>query len=225
MRLASSGIPALDKLLGDGYPEKSAVLIVGPPGIGKEALGYRFTLTGIGQGDFSLYVTKRSVHDVLRDAKGFGVDYQNRVPFLMAREGGQVKIDINDLAGVSFNIKEVLRANQGRRIRIVMDIVSPLLILNPSETVYKFLAQLINDVKQYDAVMLVTMEEGMHSPQVMVAMQELFDGVIEVKVYEEGFKIVPILRIRKMIGGGPRPEYYRFSYSRESGVEVIPYAS
>jgi len=223
--LASSGVPALDKLLSDGYPEKSAVLVIGPPGIGKEALGYRFTQTGIAQGDFSLYVTKRSVHDVLRDAKGFGVDYQNRIPFLIAREGGQVKIDINDLAGVSFSVKEVLRANQERRIRIVMDIVSPLLVLNPSETVYKFLTQLINDVKQYDAVMLVMMEEGMHAPQVMAAMQELFDGVIEVKVFEEGIKIVPILRIRKMIGVALRPEYYRFSYSREFGVEVTPYAS
>ena len=223
--MASSGVPALDKLLSDGYPEKSAVLVIGPPGIGKEALGYRFTQTGIAQGDFSLYVTKRSVHDVLRDAKGFGVDYQNRIPFLIAREGGQVKIDINDLAGVSFSVKEVLRANQERRIRIVMDIVSPLLVLNPSETVYKFLTQLINDVKQYDAVMLVMMEEGMHAPQVMAAMQELFDGVIEVKVFEEGIKIVPILRIRKMIGVALRPEYYRFSYSREFGVEVTPYAS
>jgi circadian clock protein KaiC len=223
--MASSGIPSLDKLLADGYPDKSAVLIIGPPGIGKEALGYRFTQSGLGQGDFSLYVTKRSVLDLVREARGFGVDYRNRIPFLIAREGGQVKMDLYDLAAVSFNLKEVLRANQGRKIRIVMDIISPLLVLNPSETVYKFLVQLINEVKQYDAVMLVTMEEGMHSQQVMAAMQELFDGVVEVKVFEEGMKIVPILRIRKMIGVALRPEYYRFSYSTESGVEITPYVS
>jgi KaiC/GvpD/RAD55 family RecA-like ATPase len=38
--LTSSGVPSLDRLLGgEGYPEKSTVLVVGPPGIGKEALG------------------------------------------------------------------------------------------------------------------------------------------------------------------------------------------
>lgn len=169
--MASSGIPALDKLLADGYPDRSAILIVGPPGIGKEALGYRFAQTGLLKGDFSLYVTKRSVHDVLRDAKGFGVDYKSRIPFLIARDGGQSKLNINDLAGVSFNLKEVLKANQNSRIRVVMDIVSPLLMLNPPDTVYRFLSQLIDDVKQYDAVMLVTLEEGMHPPQVNAAMQ------------------------------------------------------
>ena len=38
--MVSSGVPALDPLLGDGYPDKSTILVVGPPGIGKEALGY-----------------------------------------------------------------------------------------------------------------------------------------------------------------------------------------
>jgi KaiC/GvpD/RAD55 family RecA-like ATPase len=48
-------------LLSDGYPEKSAMLVVGPPGIGKEALGYWFTLTGLAHGDFCLYVSRLSV--------------------------------------------------------------------------------------------------------------------------------------------------------------------
>ena len=37
--LASTGLDSLDRLLGsDGYPDRSTVLVVGPPGIGKEAL-------------------------------------------------------------------------------------------------------------------------------------------------------------------------------------------
>jgi hypothetical protein len=44
LRLDSGGYPELDKLLGrEGYPDRSAVLTIGPPGIGKEALGYKFT--------------------------------------------------------------------------------------------------------------------------------------------------------------------------------------
>ena len=197
--------------------------MIGPPGIGKEALGYWFTQTGLVQGDFSLYITKRSVNDLLRDAKGFGVDYKTRIPFLIAREGGQVRFNISDLAGISFSIKDVLKANQGRRIRIVMDVISPLLMLNPPETVYKFLSQLVDDVKQYDAVLLATLEESMHAQQVLSAMQELFDGVLEMKFFEEALTALPLLRIRKMTGTLPQQGYFRFAFSR-TGMEISPYA-
>ena len=219
MRLASSGIPALDKLLADGYPDKSAILVVGPPGIGKEALGYWFTNSGLVQGDFCLYVTRLSVKEVLQDEKGFGIDNQRRVPLWCASEGGQIKYDVNDLAGLSFNIKETLKQNAGRRVRIVIDAISSLLMLNQPETIYRLLTQLLADVKQYDAVLLATLEEGMHKPEVLAAMQQLFDGVVELRLYEEGLRVLPLLRIRKMRGVPPQPGYYNFSFTR-TGMEV-----
>ena len=220
--MASSGIPALDKLLADGYPDKSAVLVVGPPGIGKEALGYWFTKTGLDHGDFCLYVTRLSVREVLQDVKGFSIDFQQRVPLWLASDGGQVKYDVNDLAALSFNIKDILKRNAGRRIRVAIDVVSSLLMLNQPETIYKFLSQLLDDVKQYDAVVLATLEEGMHRPEVLAAMQQLFDGVVELKLYEEGLRVLPLLRIRKMRGIPPQPGYYNFSFTR-TGMEVSTY--
>jgi KaiC/GvpD/RAD55 family RecA-like ATPase len=221
--LASSGIPALDRILaGDGYPDRSTVLVVGPPGIGKEALGYWFTSSGLNQGRFCLYVTRLSVKEVLQDEKGFGVEMQQKVPLWFASEGGQIKYDVNDLAGLSHNIKEVLRQNAGRRIGIVIDVLSSLLMLNPPETIYRFLTQLFADVKQYDAVLLATLEEGMHQPQVLAAMQQLFDGVVEMRLYEEGLRVLPLLRIRKMRGIPPQPGYYNFAFTK-TGMEVSAY--
>jgi KaiC/GvpD/RAD55 family RecA-like ATPase len=191
--LVSSGVAALDPLLGDGYPDKSTILVVGPPGIGKEALGYWFTHSGLAQGDFCLYVTRLSVKEVLQDEKGFGIVTQQRVPLWFSSEGGQVKYDVNDLTGLSYSIKETMKQNAGRRIRIVIDAISSLLMLNQPDTIYRFLTQLFSDVKQYDAVLLATLEEGMHQPQVLAAMQQLFDGVVEMKLYEEGLKVLPLL--------------------------------
>jgi circadian clock protein KaiC len=221
MRVASSGIPALDKLLADGYPDRSAILVVGPPGIGKEALGYWFTQVGLVQNDFSMYVTRLSVREILQDVKAFGVDFSQRIPFWYASDGaiGQTKLNINDLASLSYNIKEVMKANSNRRIRIVTDILSSLLMLNPSETVYKFLTQLFDEIKQYDSVLLATLEEGMHPTQVLAAMQQLFDGVLELKLYEEGLRVIPLLRVRKMRGVTPQAGYYNFSFSK-TGMEV-----
>ena len=222
--MASSGIPSLDKILaGDGYPDRSTVLVVGPPGIGKEALGYWFTQSGLQQGDFCLYVTRLSVREVLQDEKGFGIDSTLKVPFWFASDGGQLKYDVNDLSGLSFKIKDVLKQNSGRRIRVVIDAISPLLMLNPPETIYKFLTQLFSDIKQYDAVLLAPLEEGMHKPEVLAAMQQLFDGVVEMRLYEEGLRVLPLLRVRKMRGIPSQLSYFNFTFSK-AGMELSPFA-
>lgn len=92
-------------------------------------------------------------------------------------------------------------------------------MLNQPETIYKFLDQLLADFKQYDAVLLATLEEGMHKQEVLAAMQQLFDGVVELRLYEEGLRVLPLLRIRKMRGVPPLPGYFDFSFAR-SGLEV-----
>ncbi len=218
--MASTGLFSLDQLLGsDGYPDKSTILIVGPPGIGKEALGYWFTHSGLLQNDFCLYTTRLSTREVLQDVKAFNVDFSQRVPFWFASEGGQIKFDVNDLASLSFNIKDILKKNADRRIRVVTDVLSSLLMLNQPDTIYKFLTQLFADVKQYDSVALATLEEGMHPPNVLAAMQQLFDGVIELRLYEEGLRVLPLLRIRKMRGVPPQQGYYNFSFTK-TGMEV-----
>jgi len=208
--------------MADGYPDKSAILIVGPPGIGKEALGYWFTKTGLVQGDFCLYASRLSVREVLQDVKGFNIDMDQKVPFWLTSDGGQIKYDVSDLAGLSFNLKEVLKQNSSRRIRIVVDVLSSLLMLNQPETIYKFLTQLLEEVKKYDAVLVATLEEGMHKPEVVAAMQQLFDGVVELRLYEEGLRVLPLLRVRKMRGVPPQPGYYSFSFSR-TGMELTSY--
>lgn len=224
MRLASSGIPALDKLLADGYPDKSSVLVTGAPGIGKQAIGYWFTHVGLVQGDFCLYATRLTPADVLRDARGFGVDFGQKVPLWLSSEGGQLKYDYKDLPGFSFSIKDVLRKNAGRRIRIVADVLSPLLMLNPPGNIYGFLTQLLAEVKQYDAVFLATLEDGMHDSQVMTAMQALFDGVLELRIFDEGsLSYASLLRVLKMSGVSPQPGYFRFAFSK-TGMEVEAYA-
>ena len=217
--MVSTGVASLDRLLSNGYPDRSAVLVVGPPGIGKEALGYWFTKAGLNQGDFCLYVTRLPVREVLHDVKGFGVDMQQKVPLWLASDGGQIKYDVNDLAALSFNIKDVLKRNSSRRIRVVVDALSSLLMLNQPETIYKFLDQLLADAKQYDVVILATLEEGMHKPEVLAAMQQLFDGVVEMRLYEEGLRVVPLLRIRKMRGVPPQPGYFNFTLTND-GMEV-----
>jgi circadian clock protein KaiC len=220
--LVSTGVPTLDNLLGtDGYPDRSAILVVGPPGIGKEALGYWFVRSGLVQGDYCLYATHRPVSDVMRDMKGVGVGTE-RVPEWIASSGSPVRCDLRDSTAISFNIKEAVHRNRQRRVRVATDLLSPLLVLNPLEPMYGYWSQLLADLKQQDSVLFALAEDGMHPPNVLTTMEQLFDGVIEMRLYEEGLSITPLFRVRKMLGLPPIHGYFRFSVS-STGMEVTPH--
>jgi KaiC/GvpD/RAD55 family RecA-like ATPase len=195
--LVSTGVPSLDNVLGtDGYPDRSAVLVVGPPGIGKEALCYWFVRSGLIQGDYVLYATHRPVSDVLRDMKGIGISTE-RVPDWISSSGSPTKLDLRDATSISYNIKQAVHANEMRRVRVATDVLSPLLVLNPLETMYNYWTQLLSEMKTHDCVTLVLAEEGMHPPNVLTTMEQIFDSVIEMRLYEEGLSITPLFRIKR----------------------------
>jgi len=222
--MVSTGLEHLDSVLGgDGYPERSSILVAGPPGVGKEALGYWFMRSGLLASEFCLYVTHLAVPEVLEDMKAFRVP-TDRLPSWIASEGSTLKCDISNLTSLSTNIKESLgkNAGDGKRSRVITDILSPLLMLNPADTIYRFFGQLLTSCKQNNSVFLATIEEGMHQPQVLAAMEQLFDGVLELRLYEEGPRVEPLFRVRKMRGMVPRPNYFRYEFSKGK-MEISAY--
>jgi len=222
--LVSTGVPSLDHILGeDGYPDKSSILVVGPPGIGKEVLGYWFVRSGLVQGDFVLYTTHRPVPDVLRDMKGVGISTE-RVPEWIASSGSSVKCDLKDATSISFNIKDAVHRNKDRRVRVATDVLSPLLVLNSVDSMYSYWSQLLSDLKQQDTVVFALAEDGMHPLNILTTMEQLFDGVIEMKLYEQGIAITPLLRVKKMPGLPPLHGYFRFTVSN-TAMEVVPHVA
>jgi len=218
--LVSTGVPTLDQILNDGYPDKSSILVLGQSGLGKQALGYWFTKSGLTQGDYCLYVTHKPVTDVTRDMKGFGIG-SDRVPEWIASSGSPVKCDLRDSTSISYNIKQALARNADRRIRVVTDILSPLLVLNPSESMYSYWSQLVDEAKRYDAVILALGDEEMHTPATIASMEQLFDGVLELKLFEEGLSVTTVLRVRQMLGQPPLHGWFRFSFVHGM-MEVTP---
>jgi len=218
--LVSSGVPTLDQILNDGYPDRSSILVLGQSGLGKQALGYWFTRSGLTQGDYCLYVTHKPVSDITRDMRGFGIGPE-RVPEWMASSGSVVKCDLKDTTAISYNIKQALARNAGRRMRIVTDILSPLLVLNPAESMFSYWSQLVDEVKKYDAVILATGDEEVHTPATIASMEQLFDGVLELKLFEEGLSVTTVMRVRQMLGQPPLHGWFRFSFVHGM-MEVVP---
>jgi len=220
--LPSSGVSALDKILGgQGFPDKSAVLIIGPPGVSKEALCYWFISEGLRQGDSCLYVTRLSVREVEKDRDSLGVAGPVGSEVWIAREGGQTKLDVRDLPKLLGHIRAVLEDSSSRRVRIVLDALSSILMVNSLDAAYDFVDSVIALAKAHDASMLATLEEGMHPVKTQTAMQQVFDGFVEMSLFRTGLKILPLLRVGKMRGANPIQGYYVFSFGAE-GIKLKP---
>jgi KaiC/GvpD/RAD55 family RecA-like ATPase len=218
--LVSTGVASLDQILNDGYPDRSSILVLGQSGLGKQALGYWFVASGLKQGDYCLYVTHKPVSDVVRDMKGFGAGGMMQ-PEWIASSGSPLKCDLREATSISYNLKQALQKNSSRRIRVVTDVLSPLLVLNASDSMYSYWAQLIDEVKKYDAVILAFGDEEMHTPAVIASMEHAFDGVIELKLFEEGLTVTPVLRVKQMLGLPPLHGWFRFSFVHGM-MEVTP---
>jgi len=223
--MPSSGVPALDEILsGAGYPDKSSVLVIGPPGIGKESLCYWFAQSGLEMGDFCLYVSRLSSNEILQDEKAYGLPSAPKSIVWISRKGGEAKSNLQDLADLINLITHYLSENSFRKMRIVFDCLSSILMVNPSEVAYKFVDQLIGEVKRYDATLVATLEQGMHPEQTQIAMEQLFDGFVEFSYHKTGLRIIPLFRIGKMRGMTPDQTFYEFLISHK-GVHFEPIAT
>jgi TolB-like protein/KaiC/GvpD/RAD55 family RecA-like ATPase/tetratricopeptide (TPR) repeat protein len=222
--VVSSGLPMLDGLLGGGFPDRSVILIVGTEGAGKERLGYKFMDVGLANGDFCLYATRLSARDAKLEGVASGLK-TDRMPSWIATEGGDAKVDMNDLASISFNIKGLLNKNRGRRMRLVLDFLSPCLILNQPETVHRFLSQLFAEVKQHDAVLLGLLERDMHKPEVVAAMEDLFDGVIVLSQAAPSPGAMPQVSVKKMRGVPLLQPPHGLSERKSAAAETDPKAA
>jgi KaiC/GvpD/RAD55 family RecA-like ATPase len=219
----STGIEDMDEILGGGYSERSSIMISGPPGIGKESLGYFFLKSGLAQGDFCLYVTHRPVVDVIKNMRAFGINTEG-TPEFIASSGSARRCDLNDPHSISDEIRDAIQRNEDRRIRIVTDVLSPLLVMNSAESMYRYWTQLVEEIKCHDAVFMAYVDEAMHVPSALASMEQLFDSVVVFRIYEQGLLLTPILRIKKMLGLPPVNAYFKYTFD-SSRMEIVAFVS
>jgi len=193
--LFPSGIPELNGLLKGGYPPKSAILVVGPPGKGKELLGYSFILSGLGK-DVCVYATRFASSEIISDMEAHGLNLSGMAPLWISSEEEKQRYTPEDLAGISLKIKGALGHDPGRGNRVVFDSLSPLLIYHSTESVYRFLVQLIAEVKRHDGCFLALLDSEMHPASVRASMEDLFDGVIHIESEEGDKMLVKLVKLR-----------------------------
>ena len=203
-RRLSSGLTALDQLLGGGIEQGTSTIIVGPPGTGKSTLSALFAIAAADRGEHvALFVFDESKNTLVTRTKGLGIDLANHI-----REGriSIQQIDPAELSPGQF-VQAVRDAVDKRKASIVvLDSLNGYLAAMPSE---RFLVIQLHELLTYlgqcgVATIMVGAHQGiigmqMNSP---VDASYLADAVILLRYFEDRGEIRQAISVIKKRGGG-----------------------
>ncbi len=150
---ASSGVPALDEMLEDGYWPGASTLVAGPSGSGKTLLGLHFIFNGARQGEPGIIATLQENETQLeRVAGGFGWSVNEPNVDVMYRS--PVDIHIDEWA---YDLLQVVKRARARRVLI--DSVSDLRAAAPDATRFReFCYSLVQRFARQGVSILMTFE-------------------------------------------------------------------
>jgi circadian clock protein KaiC len=157
-----TGVPGLDRLLGDGLWRGSTSLLAGPTGSGKTTIGLQFALAGLTVGEPALYVNFQENPTQLARAIGaLGGD-----PAALRRQGlhllytSSVELQIDNLIVQMFAIIE----RRGIR-RIVVDAIGDLSLASADvHRTHDYLYALVQRFAVAGITALLLLEDTTHGP-------------------------------------------------------------
>jgi KaiC/GvpD/RAD55 family RecA-like ATPase len=193
-----TGLNKLDSLLKGGLPEKSSILLIGPPKSGKTIFGIQYLFQGLTNDEYGIYiVTNNFPEELIKKFEKFGkidkilekglvrfvdcysihagVEKENTV-FIVRVNGPTALSEI----GIAFSdiVKQIPK---GSKIRVLFDSVSTLLLFNPPNQIANFVQQLNGKTKASNAVSVFIVEEGMHDEKDVTTLNSLLDVMIHLK--------------------------------------------
>ncbi len=149
----SSGIPALDLMLGDGYWPGACTLVAGPSGSGKTVMGLSFAFGGAAQGEQALIANlQENPSQLQRTARGFGWTLEHPNVTLLYRSTVDLYID-----EWVYAVLDGLKARNATRL--VIDSLGDLAFASPDPIrMREYIYSLIQRCSRQGISVLMTME-------------------------------------------------------------------
>ena len=191
-----SGLSRLDKILGGGLPEKSAILLSGGPGAGKTLFGINFLLEGAREGEKCCYISLNETKDeILRACEGI-----ESLSGVKDHIGKNMAIEHIQL-GESITMKRFIDiiSTYPKIDRLVIDNLNKLLIFSREHWSYRvYLTDLLQQVKHVAGCTLLLCEtEGSKLDSGNGEAFEV-DGIINLEFLDFEEKPIRILSVHKM---------------------------
>jgi len=205
MQRVKTGVPGLDELLEGGFPSASAILLVGPPGVGKSTFCQQFIMEGLLEDQPAIYITLDiSPEEAKQSLERMGLqkEKEDDIRFVDAyswRYGkSEAKYSVGNLGNINeFNIaiSEAMQNIGNSPVkRKALDSISTLLLYADPKLVVKLIPIIIAKARKAGYVLVLIVEEGVHDPQTVATLNYATDGLIEFKMEGDS----RMLRISKM---------------------------
>lgn len=202
----TTGIEKLDSMIGGGFPEGTSALIEGAPGTGKEEIAMQFLFVNIksSKGYYMFYGP--NVSQIVKKFSQLGMDISKSKNITwvdtnnMSKGENVVSCKLEDLTTLALAMSEFYEKNRGKKIAGVVAVLSPSLMTNDPVIIYRFLYDMVQKLKKYDATAMFLIEEGMHREDTIVAMEGLCDFIMQTKFIDMEGKPCRALRIKKSVG-------------------------
>jgi KaiC/GvpD/RAD55 family RecA-like ATPase len=194
----------LDALIGE-IPLATNILLIGPPLTGKAIIARAAMYNGLKSKEAGIYISTKDSGTKIEERyanSGLPLDpYGDAYGIVdcVSRSLRTDKTEISkntalvasavDMTGISIAVgkflEEFWREKQMKRIRVIIESVSNLLMYSNVQTVYRFLHVFTGKVRAVEGLGIYTLEEGMHEPMVITTLKQLVQGVIELKEEED----------------------------------------
>ncbi|GAA0654774.1 RAD55 family ATPase [Salarchaeum japonicum] len=177
------------------------LLVSGPAMSGKRQLLLRLLARGADDDEGAIVVTSRNPADDIaeeyNDLLGDRTSFFRIIDSVSSRSGGaegEMSFVRNvsspgELTGIGIEFSELAREaeNNGvERLRIGFDSLSPLLMYVDLQRLFRFLHVFTSQIQSRDWLGLFAIDPDSHDEQVVNTISQLFDGMIQVRVTDDG---------------------------------------
>lgn len=222
-RRVTSGIPALDAMIGDGYWPGASTLVAGPSGSGKTVMGLSFIFGGAARGERGLIATLQENPTQLdRTARGFGWSLEDPNVDVMYRSSVDLYIDewVHELLD---------RAEAVRAERVMIDSLGDLAFASPDHVRFReYIYSLVQRFSRHGTSVYMTMEvpDLFHLARLSeTGISNMSDNVILLQFLRGDSSVKRALTVLKTRASLHEPEIREYVITRDGIVLGAPFAA
>jgi KaiC/GvpD/RAD55 family RecA-like ATPase len=192
--------------LAGGFDDGTNLLLSGPAMSGKRALLLELLARGATEGEGSVLVTSRDAADEVlaeyEETVGDNPGFLQLVDAVSSQSGGATDDDRvryvsspGDLTGMGIEFSEVAsNASEAGvdRLRVGFDSLSPLLMYVDIERLFRFLHVFTSQIQTQNWLGVFSVDPESHDDQTMNTISQLFDGVVDLRITDDGKREVRV---------------------------------
>jgi len=213
----STGIPALDETLGDGYWPGAVTLISGPTGAGKTLMSLHFLIYGAEHGEPGVFATfQENQTQLARISAGFGWDINNNADVhVLSRSPVDLYVDewVYDLLAL---------VDQTNARRVVIDSLGDLMFASPDDVRFREMLYSLAQRFSRRGISLVLTHESSELFRVVrlseVGMSHIADNVVMLQYLRIESEVKRALLVLKTRASAHHPEILEFCIRPEGIV-------